>query len=56
VGGLVDHYFFNLDFPHSVSLFWLYAALTVVTIRISQEAGVEVEEAEAPEKVSGRGL
>jgi len=38
VGGLVDHYFFNLDFPHSGSLFWLYAALTVVTIRIGREA------------------
>jgi hypothetical protein len=38
VGGLVDHYFFNLDFPHSGSLFWVYAALTVVTIRISEEA------------------
>ncbi len=37
VGGLVDHYFFNLDFPHSVSLFWLYASLTVVTIRIGEE-------------------
>jgi len=37
VGGLVDHYFFNLDFPHSVSLFWLYAALAVVAIKISGE-------------------
>jgi O-antigen ligase len=35
VGGLTDHYFFNLDFPHSVSLFWLYAALAVVTIKVA---------------------
>jgi O-antigen ligase len=43
VGGLVDHYFFNLDFPHSVSLFWLYAALTVVTIRIGEEVAVPAD-------------
>jgi len=24
VGGVLDHYFFNLDFPSSVSVFWLY--------------------------------
>jgi O-antigen ligase len=35
VGGITDHYFFNLDFPHSVSLFWLYAALAVVTIKVA---------------------
>lgn len=56
VGGLVDHYFFNLDFPHSVSLFWLFTALTVVTIRISEEAGAKSEEAEAAVEVSGRAL
>jgi O-antigen ligase len=37
VGGLADHYFFNLDFPHSVSLFWLYAGLAMVAIRTDQE-------------------
>ena len=36
VGGLVDHYFFNLDFPHSVAVFWLFAGLAVVTIRLSR--------------------
>jgi O-antigen ligase len=36
VGGLTDHYFFNLDFPHSVSMFWLYAGLAVVAIKISE--------------------
>jgi O-antigen ligase len=34
VGGLLDHYFFNLDFPHSVSLFWLFVGLAVATIKI----------------------
>jgi hypothetical protein len=27
VGGLFDHYFFNLDFHHSVTLFWLIMGL-----------------------------
>ena len=31
VGGLFDHYFFNLDFHHSVTLFWLLAGLATAT-------------------------
>lgn len=27
VGGIFDHYFFNLDFPHSVTMFWLFVGL-----------------------------
>ncbi len=54
VGGLVDHYFFNLDFPHSVSLFWLYTALTVVTIRLSEEAGAKAGDRGGAEKLVGR--
>jgi O-antigen ligase len=34
VGGLVDHYFFNLNFPHSVAVFWLYLGLAMVAIRL----------------------
>lgn len=34
VGGIFDHYFFNLDFPHSVSLFWLYVGLTIATTKV----------------------
>lgn len=34
VGGVFDHYFFNLDFPHSVSLFWLYVGLTIATTKV----------------------
>jgi F0F1-type ATP synthase assembly protein I len=33
IGGLVDHYFFNLRFPHSVVLFWLFVGLGMVAIR-----------------------
>jgi len=43
MGGIVDHYFFNLDFPHSVSLFWFYTGLAVVTARIAADSPGEVE-------------
>jgi len=34
VAGLLDHYFFNLAFPHSVALFWLYLGLAMVAVRL----------------------
>ncbi len=27
VGGILDHYLFNLNFPHAVAIFWLYLGL-----------------------------
>jgi O-antigen ligase len=37
VGGIFDHYFFNLNFPHSVALFWLVVGLaTVATDMVRQ--------------------
>lgn len=38
VGGLLDHNFFNLDFPHSVTLFWLYVALAMAAARLGDTA------------------
>lgn len=35
--GVVDHYFFNLDFPHSVTLFWVYVGLGVTSILLWQQ-------------------
>ncbi|MBN1137435.1 MAG: O-antigen ligase family protein [Anaerolineae bacterium] len=35
VGGILDHYFFNLNFPHSVAVFWLYLGLTMAALRIA---------------------
>ena len=35
VGGIFDHYFFNLDFPHSVALFWTYMGLAAAATRIA---------------------
>ena len=37
IGGLADHYFFNLRFIHAVVLFWLFVALGMVTIRLGTE-------------------
>ena len=37
IGGLTDHYFFNLVFPHSVVLFWLYVGLGAVTVRLGEQ-------------------
>ena len=34
IGGLTDHYFFNLKFPHSVVLFWMYVGLGAVAVRL----------------------
>lgn len=34
IGGVFDHYFFNLDFHHSVTLFWLCVALAAVSTRV----------------------
>jgi O-antigen ligase len=38
--GLFDHYFFNLDFPHSVTLFWLFVGLGMATIQLNREAAL----------------
>jgi hypothetical protein len=41
VGGFLDHYFFNLSFPHSVSIFWIYLGLGMVTVRLGAQANSE---------------
>jgi O-antigen ligase len=35
--GVVDHYFFNLDFTHSVTLFWTYVGLGVACLLLYRE-------------------
>ena len=37
VGGVFDHYFFNLDFQHSVTLFWLYLGLAAASTRLVKQ-------------------
>ncbi|MBN1317629.1 MAG: O-antigen ligase family protein [Anaerolineales bacterium] len=34
VGGIFDHYLFNLDFHHSVTLFWLMVGLAAASARL----------------------
>jgi hypothetical protein len=34
VGGIADHYFFNPDFHHSVTLFWLVVGLATAATEI----------------------
>jgi hypothetical protein len=34
VGGIFDHYFFNLDFHHSVTLFWFIVGLATTTVEL----------------------
>jgi O-antigen ligase len=36
VGGVFDHYFFNLDFHHSVTLFWLVVGLATAATELIQ--------------------
>ncbi len=37
VGGTLDHYFFNLDFPHAIAIFWTYVGLGIVISRLRQK-------------------
>ncbi len=41
VGGIFDHYFFNLNFPHSVSIFWIFLGLAMVAVRLGIRSGGE---------------
>ncbi len=38
VGGLLDHYFFSLDFHHSVTLFWLLVGLATAATELVDKA------------------
>lgn len=45
MGGMLDHYFFNVNFPHSVSIFWIYLGLTMVAVRLGMENSLATERA-----------
>jgi O-antigen ligase len=36
VGGVFDHYFMNMDFPHAVTLFWMYVGLALTAARLGK--------------------
>lgn len=41
VAGILDHYFFNLQFPHTVTLFWLIMGLAIVVVQNNQTAATD---------------
>jgi hypothetical protein len=41
VGGIVDHYFFNLDFHHSVTLFWMVVGLATAATELIRRRAEE---------------
>ncbi len=53
VGGVFDHYFFNLDFHPSVAFFWLYVGLATAATRLLSAAGQTKKRAE-DERRGGR--
>lgn len=42
-GGVLDHYLFNLVFPHAAALLWLVVGLGTVTIRLTATPEAEAE-------------
>jgi hypothetical protein len=38
VGGFLDHYLFNLVYPHMSALFWIYVGLGMSATRIARAA------------------
>ncbi len=41
VGGLADHYFFNLEFQHAITIFWIFVGLLLAATRIALESNAE---------------
>lgn len=37
IGGIFDHYFFNLDFHHSVAFFWLFVGLAAAATNLAKD-------------------
>jgi polysaccharide biosynthesis protein PslJ len=41
VNGVVDHYFFNLEFHHAIMIFWIFVGIALATTRIVLAAEAE---------------
>ncbi|HST04557.1 MAG TPA: O-antigen ligase family protein, partial [Chloroflexia bacterium] len=52
--GLVDHFYFNIEFPHMAALFWLTVALTMCARRLLSRDG-EIEPPGAFQSNNNRG-
>ncbi|MFH1926995.1 MAG: O-antigen ligase family protein [Chloroflexota bacterium] len=44
LGGTLDHYLFNLDFPHTAAIFWMYIGLGMVAARLTLTADSDGDE------------
>ena len=44
--GVLDHYLFNLAYPHMASLFWLFVGLLVVTMELADDEGASEQPGE----------
>jgi len=51
-GGIFDHYFFNLDFHHSVTLFWLVLGLATAATELILRQTVEQEDSRSDAPVN----
>jgi O-antigen ligase len=49
VAGTLDHYFFNITFPHMVALFWGLAGLALAAARLARAPGAADTPPAAPE-------
>jgi hypothetical protein len=39
VGGILDHYFFNLEFHHAITIFWIFVGLALATTQTLLDFG-----------------
>lgn len=42
--GVLDHYYFNIEFPHMVALFWLLIGLGMITMRLGAPGEAQAAE------------
>jgi hypothetical protein len=46
VAGLFDHYLFNTEFHHTVTMFWMFVGLTAAATRLGSLMGEDSAETE----------
>jgi O-antigen ligase len=51
VAGIFDHYLFNIDFHHAITIFWFFLGLAVATTRVGNES-LQIKVAETSRRPS----
>ena len=54
IGGTLDHYLFNLDFPHAAAMFWMYVGLLMVAAKLAPAEDFDTDSTQADETRRGR--